>query len=312
MPGITGERQDGPQLDFCIIGGPKCGKSALHAYLRTHPKVFMPQIEPNFYSDDIPQYGLHRRPKNRQAYLRIFAPVTDGQLLGETSGDYLLSERAVPNLLRDSPGARFIVMLRNPFDMAPAIHSHLLRALYEDERSFQKAWELQDARAAGKRIPRWCKDPKVLLYRKRCSFAGEVERLFQRVPRERVLVHIFEEFFADPKAGYERTLAFLGLPTDGRTHFERLNEYWVPRSWLLYRLALDPPFPLDRLYGPLKRAFNAVGLRPGAAIIRGNVGKEEFAPIDVLFRRRLETEFQHDITRLEAILGRDLNVWRSN
>ena len=313
MPRITGQRQDGPQLDFCVLGASKSGKTALQAYLRTHPKVFIPPFEPNFHADDVAEYrGATPRLETRQAYCELFAGAADGQLLGEVSGRYLFSDRAVPNILKDNPDARFIVMLRNPVDMAHSSHSNLLHRHYEDEPSFQKAWELQDARAAGERIPAGCKEPKLLLYRQRCSFVSQMKRLFQRVPRERLLVHIFEEFFAEPRAVYERTLAFLGLPADERRHFERVSEHGVPRSWLLHDLARHPPFPLNHLLGPLKRIVNPLGLRPGLAFFRWTVGKEKFPPMDPSFRRRLEAEFQPEVAGLEAILGRDLDVWRSN
>ena len=228
---------------------------------------------------------------------------------GEMSGLYLSSERAVLNILKDSPDARFIVMLRNPIDMARSIHSLMVNRRYEDQSSFQSAWELQDARAAGERIPplaqeRLHREPNLLLYRQRCSFASQMERLFQRVQRERLLVHVFEEFFADVKASYQRTLAFLNLPDDERAHFERINEHAMPRSWLLNRLLYRPPFPLSRLYRPLKRTLNAFGLRPFAAVVRANTRKEKPAALDASFRRRLEAEFRPEIVRLEAILGR--------
>lgn len=314
MPSIIDQRQDGPQLDFCILGPPKSGKSGLRTYLQTHPRVFMLRSEPNFYADDIntAEFAVKRRAKNRQAYCELFADAADGQLLGEMSGAYLFSEQAIPNILKDSPDARFIVFLRNPVDMAHSSHANLLRHRYEDESSFQKAWELQDARAAGERIPAECKEPKILLYRQRCSYAAQIERLFQWVPRERILVHVFEEFFSDPRAGYQRTLAFLGLPDDGRMHFERVSEHAVRPSQLLYGVARRPPFPFNHLYGPLKRAFNAFGFRPGSAFFRWSVGKEKISPMDPSFRRRLEAEFRPDIARLEAFLGRDLDVWRSN
>jgi hypothetical protein len=309
MP-VTGQRKDGP-LDFCILGAPKCGTTAMYTYLRTHPQIFMSQIkEPHFYADDMAD--AYRAVKNRQAYCEIFAGAADGQLCGEASVLYLFSERAVPNILRDSPDARFIVMLRNPVDMAQSLHSQLLRSLYEDEMSFRMAWELQDVRAAAERIPRRCDEPKLLLYRTICSFAWQMERLFQWVPRERVLVHIFEEFFSDPRAGYERTLAFLGLLADERTHFERVNENTVPRSWLLLGLAYYLRFVPNRLYAPLKQTFNVFGLRPGVAFFRWRNRPEKRAPIDTSFRHRLEAEFQPDIARLEVILERNLDVWRSN
>ena len=278
----------------------------------------MPASEPNFYADDVGEYRSDLpRLKTREAYHEVFAAAARGQLLGEMSGWYLASERAVPDILRDSPNARFIVMLRNPVDMARSIHSLMVNRRYDDQSSFEKAWELQDARAAGQRIPplaeeRLRQEPNLLLYRERCSFASQMERLFQRVPRERLLVHVFEEFFADPKASYERTLAFLGLPDDGRTHFERIDEHAMPRSWLLNCLLYRPPFPFNRLYRPLKRTLNTFGLRPFAAVARANTKKEKPAALDASFRRRLEAEFQSEIARLEAILGRDLDVWRSN
>ena len=310
-------KDDGPRLDFCVLGASNSGKSALRTYLRTHPKIFMPEFETNFYAEDMLEYQPDKRPKDRQAYCKIFAGAADGQLLGEMSGLYLSSERAVPNILKDSPDARFIVMLRNPIDMARSIHSLMVNRRYEDQSSFQNAWELQDARAAGERIPplaqeRLHREPNLLLYRQRCSFASQMERLFQRVQRERLLVHVFEEFFADVKASYERTLAFLNLPDDGRTHFERINEHAMPRSWLLNRLLYRPPFPLSRLYRPLKRTLNAFGLRPFAAVVRANTRKEKPAALDASFRRRLEAEFRPEIVRLEAILGRNLDIWRSD
>ena len=277
----------------------------------------MPEIETNFYADDRPEFRPDKRPKNRQAYWEIFAGAAEGQLLGEMSGLYLFSERAVPNIMRDNPNANFIVMLRNPIDMARSIHSLLVRSRYEDESSFQKAWELQEARAAGQRIPplsheRLRQEPNFLLYRERCSFASQMEWLFRRVPRRQLLVHIFEEFFADPKTGYERTLAFLGLPLDSRTHFERVDEHAMPRSWLLNRLLHRPPFPLNRIYPPLKRTFNTFGFRPIRTLVRWNTRKENSAPMNASFLRRLEAEFRPEIAHLEEILGRNLDVWRSN
>ena len=249
MPRRTRQRQDAPKLDFCIIGASKSGKSALYTYLRTHPKIFMPEMDSNFYVKD--------GKKIKHTFHEIFGGANNGQLIGEASGRYLFSERAVPNILKDNPHARFIIMVRNPVNMAQSRHCHFLRRGYEDEWSFQRAWDLQDARAAGERIPPSCPDPKTLLYRDRCSFAGAMERLFQWMPRERVLVHVFEEFFADPRAGYQRTLAFLDLPHDGRRRFERINELGMPRNWLLHNLAHKPPL----LYRMLKRTFNVVGLQ---------------------------------------------------
>jgi hypothetical protein len=58
---------------------------------------------------------------------------------------------------------------------------------------------------------------------------------------------------------------------------------------------------------PLKQAFNAFGLRPVQAYFRWTLDA-----IDSPFRRWIEAESRPDVARLEAILGRDLDAWRSS
>ena len=83
--------------NFFIIGAPKCGTTALYEYLRTHPRVFMPQIkEPHYFAADFPTYRtIHTEPE----YLRLFSPARPEQTaVGEASVFYLFSQVAVRNL----------------------------------------------------------------------------------------------------------------------------------------------------------------------------------------------------------------------
>jgi hypothetical protein len=300
--------------DFFILGAPKCGTSALYTYLAAHPGIYMPaNKEPHFYADDMytRDVPFERRKHERQSYLALFAEAPQGALTGEGSTWYLFSERAVPNILADNPAARFIVMLRHPVDMAHSLHAHNLRKLYEEIPSLEAAWAARAARAEGRQIPHFCPEPKMLNYWAACSFAPQLERLFGQVPRDQVLVHIYEEFFANPKAGYELTLAFLGLSPDGRKTFERVNVNQALRSRALRALVDYRPFPLNFLYPPVKQVANALGLRPGKAMFEWNLKEERRRPLDSAFRRRLEVEFRPDIERLEVVLGRRLDVWTS-
>jgi hypothetical protein len=298
--------------DFFILGAPKCGTSALYTYLAAHPGIYMPaNKEPHFYADDLytRDVPFERRMHERQSYLALFAGAPQGAITGEGSTWYLFSERAVSNILADNPAANFIVMLRHPVDMAHSLHAHNLRKLYEEMPALEAAWAAQTARAEGRQIPRFCPEPKMLNYRAACSFALQLERLYAQVPRNRVLVHIYEEFFANPGAGYERTLAFLGLTTDGRERFERVNVNQVLRSRVVRALVDYRPFPLNVLYPSVKQAANALGLRPGKALFEWNLKAQKRQPIDSAFRLRLEAEFQDDIKRLEGVLERSLDVW---
>jgi hypothetical protein len=298
--------------NFFILGAPKCGTSALYTYLADHPGIFMPaNKEPHFYADDIytRKVPFERRIGRREDYHALFAKAPPGALTGEASTWYLFSERAVPSILADNPAARFIVMLRNPVDMAQSLHAHNLRNVYEDEPCMERAWELQGARAQGRKIPRFCPSPCALLYRDVAAFSWQIERLFRHVPRHRVLIHIHERFFADPRAGYERTLAFLGLESDGREDFGRVNANQVLRSRAVRALVDYRPFPLNHLYPPVKWLTNALGLRPGKALFNWNLREAKRQPSDPAVRRRMEAEFRPDIERLEKLLGHRLECW---
>ena len=46
---------DKPAPDFVIVGGPKCGTTALFATLRQHPQLALSKIkEPRFFASDYP------------------------------------------------------------------------------------------------------------------------------------------------------------------------------------------------------------------------------------------------------------------
>ena len=76
-----------------LIGAPKCGTTALAAYLAEHPRIaFARPKEPHFFADDLP--GL-RIPPDEAAYRRSF-PVTGATTLAmEGSVWYLYSRTAV-------------------------------------------------------------------------------------------------------------------------------------------------------------------------------------------------------------------------
>ena len=65
-------------------------------------------------------------------YELLFVDATDQHIaVGEASVWYLSSTEAVRNILRYQPEARFIVMVRNPVEMAPALPAEMLLSGHE-------------------------------------------------------------------------------------------------------------------------------------------------------------------------------------
>lgn len=78
-----------------------------------------PTKEPRFYSTDFPV----STPLSKNAYLDLFAPATSKhKAIGEASVWYLLSEYAVPSIHDEDLNTKYIVMLRNPVEMASSLH----------------------------------------------------------------------------------------------------------------------------------------------------------------------------------------------
>lgn len=290
--------------DFFIIGAPKCGTTALSEYLRGHPAVFFSHPkEPHFFNEDF----ANRHTTRLDDYLKCFQGVqASHEVIGEGSVFYLMSRVAVPRILEFSPTARFIVMLRNPVDMSYSWHSQAMYAFGEDVADFESAWRLQAQRREGQGLPRHCREPKTLLYRDICLLGEQLSRLYNHVDRNKVKTVFFEDFVNDTRAIYEAVLSFLGIASDGREHFERVNPSKKLRSVAVERLM----HRAGACWAAAKRHIGIdLELGFGESVRRMNTRKEERSPLRRAFREELHQEFAQDVAKLSALTGRDLSAW---
>lgn len=296
-----------PSPSFFIVGAPKCGTTALYRYLSGHPLVFMPRLkEPHFYSTDLP--GL-RAIENVNAYRALFRDASPSALVGEASASYLMSQDAVPAILRDNPEARFIVMLRDPIAMAHALHAENVFNLSEENEDFRKAWALQDVRSGGAGISKYCLEPQMLQYRHVCAIGDQLERLFDVTKPAQRHVVLFDDFTVDAAHCYFDVLTFLGLPRDDRRAFSKVNENRRIRSRGLATLHRRLPQLMGSLYAPAKRLGNRLGIRPSQIVARHNVITEKRSPLETDFHHELKTHFRPQVEKLSRMLDRDLSNW---
>lgn len=296
--------------DFFLIGAPKCGTTAMSEYLRSHPGVcFSRPKEPFYFSSELPSY---RRVEDDRAYVeRCFGHCgSEHRAVGEGSATYLSSPTAVEDILEFEPAARFIAMVRNPIDMAHALHWQFTFDFVEDEPDFETAWGLQAERRRGGRIPKRCTEPRLLQYAEVAALGSQVERLLERVRRERVRLILFDDFVRDTRRVYEDTVAFLGLERHGRTTFPAVNRSRRHRSPTLARLVRDPPAPVRSVLRAVRRGLKVASLGLGTRLDAVSTVPVERPPMRSAFRRALVEEFADEIDRLERALRRDLSHWR--
>lgn len=288
---------------FFFIGAPKCGTTALANWLREHPRIFMTQRpkEPMFFDNDI----LNPDRMSLTQYESLFQNADGTHLVvGEATTSYLRSSEAVRNILEYSPSARFLVAVRNPVDMAPSVHAQALYTQHEDIADFKEAWQAQGDRMHGKRLPDNSRnDPARLMYADVCRLGEQVDRLFQQVPRDRVMLVFMDDMKVDPRRVYLDILDFLGVPDDGRGEFATANVRKRVKLLVLGRMLA--------FAGQHKRLLGLQGVRTGAfsKFYAWNQVPVTPGKLDEPFRNELVACFEEDVRLLGELAGRDLSNW---
>lgn len=296
--------------NFVILGAPKCGTTALSEYLRDHPAVFVSRPkEPHYFCDDFDYYYAPGE-RTLEHYLRLFDGAGPEHLaVGEASVWYLHSATAARNLAAFDPAIRVIVMVRDPVELVPSLHSQLLYAMDEDEPDVEAAWRLQEARARGERIPPTARVPEFLQYGAAARLGAQLARVHEHIPRERVKVIAMDDLRADVGAVYRETLAFLGVPDDGRTEFPRVNENKVHQSAALARITQRPPAALVGAARAVKRVARIERLGVLDRVRARNRRVERREAIAPAFAAELREHFRDDVALLAELTGRDLSAW---
>jgi len=289
--------------NFFIIGGPKCGTTALSAYLKENPQVFFCEPkEPHYFNDDY----LDRGVITEADYLRLFEGRKEQhRAIGEGSVQYLRSESAVKNILKFNPEAKFILMLRNPVEVAYSYHSQAVISHGENVTDFRKAWNLRGERRVGKKLPHRKKERKVFVYSDIAKFGEQLDRLFSCVNKSNVKIIFFEDFKNNTLATYKDTLQFLGVDYDGKIDFPVINQSKK------YRFMLFERFRNNIVY--FKEKYN-IQIKTGllSYFRRRNVKVIPRKKLSIEFENELKEYFLSDILKIEAMTGRDLSHWKKN
>ncbi len=297
--------------NFFLVGAPKTGTTSLSRYLSEHPEVFFSSPkEPNYWADDFPRLRRFHNMETEEKYLRLFADAREEHIaVGEGSTNYLYSQTAIANILREYPGARIVAMLRNPVDVVYAMHGTLVFAMNENVRDFEKAWGLQAARREGQHIPATCLAGQFLQYRNLANFPAQMTRLMNLVPASQRHVILFDDFVADARGCYARVLEFLGVPDDGRTDFPVANAAKRHRFKAVHRIIRRPPRWLERPMYPIRRFLQSQQSGPLAAVKEVLRVQAQRPPLRPEFVRHLRDTFRDDVAHLGEMLQRDLSHW---
>ena len=296
------------QPDFFLVGAPKCGTTAMHAYLRLHPGIFMPRAkEMHYYGSDLSNLASQLTDERHAA---LFADAGSQRRVGETCIWALYSRLAATEIRRDVPHAKIIIMLRNPVEMAYALHSEFVYQWVEDIVSFPRALAAEEDRKQGRRLPKsaYSVPPKVLFYRDVAKYAVQVERYLDAFGPEQMHVIVYDDLKNDSQGVYRAVIEFLGVDAGHRGEMPVIHPNKRIRSVRLRKLLHRPPAALQRFCQTI--IPSAAARRRWFERLDGwNVGFRPRPPMGEKVRRRLQADFAPDVKHLSRLLGRDLMHW---
>lgn len=261
----------------------------MFTHLKQHPEIFVSVLkEPHFFGTD-----LTRQPhtvRDPEVYRIFFEDVGEGQICGEGSVWYLLSQKAAAEIRDVRPDAKILIMLREPTAMIQSLHALYLRTGNEELEDFEEAVAAEDERRQGRRIPSTAYFPEGLLYTEVASYTEKVRRYLETFG-DNVRIVLFDDFVEDSAAVYRETVSFLGVDPGFVPNWDLRAANMSMRMDVLQQMRKLPP--------ELRRVMRGSG--------RKHLGKGQ--QIREEFRAELRQRFALDVRSLSALIGRDLDHW---
>jgi hypothetical protein len=284
--------------NFFIVGAAKAGTTSLHAYLSSHPQVFMPTLkEPHYFADFelMPEFDNFLPVIRDQAEYQALFKGSEGYVaVGEASPSYLCDPAAAERIRSAIPAAKIIISLRNPVERA---FSHYLMEFNRGAETlpFDRALESDALR----REKGWGKSG---MYAELSLYSGQVASFLREFGRDRVLVILFEDLIRDTHGTMGEVARFLGIDPAA-----------FPESAIA---RVHNPFEVSR--GPMARALLRMrSIRLWAKrwvpkTVRRHVRDRYLfvakpkPELDARSRQALAERFEKDVQALESLLGREL------
>jgi Sulfotransferase family len=293
---------------FAIAGAPKAATTALAVALERHPEIaFSIPKEPYWFGSDLEPLRRRQGLRTPADYRACFEqrPRQSARWRGEASTLYLSSPDAIAQLDDELPDSLVICVVRNPVEVAHAFHMQMVFAGFESLVDFGEAWAARERRVDDP--PATCPVPRLLQYEQIAALGRQVERVVDRVGAERTHIIVYDDLLDDPESvlrALGERLALSHPPEDPG----QVNGAMVLRS---------PRLAHALRSGPGRRAARLAKSKLPAGLTRTLLASKDrlltrSQPRRALpepLREELVEVFASEVSRLEAILARDLGHW---
>jgi hypothetical protein len=298
---------------FLVVGGARCGTTALVEGLRRHPRVFVTEPKEPHY------FALHRIGANftapgdahtinqvavtdRDAYLSLYRSAASADppylALGEGSVSTMyFHDEAIPEILNVNPSMRLVVLLREPVERAFSAYRYMRARGLEVEEDFLTAVGLEEQR----REAGW---HHIWHYTAMSRYAESVAALQRSFPPERLGIFFYDDLARDYEGTLGGVLDFLGVPrfATETQDVPRVNVSGQPRFAPVHRgIAWATAQP--RVRSTVKRV-TSYRLREA---VRRTILKREDVPHEA--KSILGPRFTDDLDELRSLVPGPVPAW---
>ena len=290
--------------DFIVIGAAKAGTTSLCDDLSRHPGVFITKPkEPEFFCRD------ENYAKGIDWYTSLFDAAKPDQIAGEGSTMYANAPAfpGVPQRIKNAtPDARLVYLVREPTARA---HSYWVQKL-KNQQNFGGDMDFPTDFATALRTK-----PEIVLG---SDYRLQLELYLEHVPREQILVLLFEDYTNKRDTTLKTLGGFLGFDpapllamdavksNESKAHFRDRA-----RTGFAEDLKRNPAIRLARAVLPKAIKQKALDRAYAKAEETNRVRPDLPPPLSPELRAQIWDQVSDSVGWLEAFMDRDLSIWRS-
>lgn len=224
-----------------ILGAPKSGTTALSYNLAQHQDIFMPEVkEPRYFDAHIFYDFEEDYPiKSIEEYSELYSSRSAKESLYRLDGSVfnMYSIQSIENILKVSPNAKFIIVLREPVDATVSMFKQ--RLAYSDSKlrevsdDFMECWNSLEERKVGKAYPKSCRNKFLFRYDLLYSYENYIPEIESMIDNKNLFIGFYDDLKSNPDLFYSNIFEFLGIEKRTIKNEKHNKSNIVKKSFLL-------------------------------------------------------------------------------
>ena len=296
-----------------IIGIQKAGTTSLDDWLNQHPQIYCY----NTLKDVLLFFRFKSRKEMEDRMAKEIPAYNNEPVVLQSAVNYIFYPQYIQQLSENTPGARLIVLLRNPVDRAVSSYFYFTKMLRET-RSPEDALLYQPKNSF---VP--SRDNHDFTYIEHGFYGKQVKSVLDYFKKDQLLVLDYDELVSSPQTLLKKIFSFLHVDenfvTDttasnvtGNVVNQRLQSTLVSqnkyRKWIVDHL-IDSWLPVSKRKALKKKLFELNTSKKTKPVASSQpITKEQLQPI----KAKLKEYYLDDAKQLDSLLGTDFsNKWFS-